>query len=50
MGALVLYVTDNTNVEVWVLKRRPRNRRARYLLRLIKRLTHFAASQLRRWA
>ncbi|CAE7230388.1 GLT8D1, partial [Symbiodinium necroappetens] len=37
-GELVLYVTDNMNVRTWLRKRRPRNRTASLLVRLIQRL------------
>ena len=37
-GELVLYVTDNMNVRTWLHKRRPRNRAASLLVRLVQRL------------
>ena len=37
-GRLILYVTDNSNVEAWLRKRTSRNRAARFLLRLLQRL------------
>ena len=37
-GELVLYVTDNMNVRTWLHKRRPCNRTASLLVRLIQRL------------
>ena len=35
-GRLVLYVTDSTNAEGWLLKRVAKNRLARYGLRLLQ--------------
>ena len=37
-GELVLYVTDNFNVRSWLHKRRPSNRIASLLVRLVQRL------------
>ena len=37
-GRLVLYVTDNTNAELWLRKRTAKNRLARYGLRLLQLL------------
>ena len=37
-GRLVLYVTDNDNVRIWILHRHARNRMARHLLRLLRYL------------
>ncbi|CAE7227233.1 unnamed protein product, partial [Symbiodinium sp. CCMP2456] len=37
-GELVLYVTDNANVRSWLFKRRPSNRTAGLLIRLVQRL------------
>ncbi|CAE7220056.1 LCP2 [Symbiodinium sp. CCMP2456] len=37
-GELVLYVTDNANVRSWLFKRRPSNRIAGLLIRLVQRL------------
>ncbi|OLQ00334.1 hypothetical protein AK812_SmicGene17028 [Symbiodinium microadriaticum] len=38
MGDLILYVTDNANVRSWLRKRRPGNRIASLLVRLVRRL------------
>ncbi len=37
-GELILYVTDNMNVQAWLKTRRPRSKLARHLLRLVGRL------------
>ena len=37
-GRLVLYITDNTNAEIWLRKRVAKNRTARYGLRLLQML------------
>ena len=38
LAFVVLYVTDNMNVRTWLHKRRPRNRAASLLVRLVQRL------------
>ena len=51
-GKLVLYVTDNTNAERWLLKRVARNRLARLGLRLLQSLEawhHFQVTSAGVW-
>ena len=47
-GRLVVYVSDNTNVEVWLNKRTARSRLTRYALRVLQRVE--ALHHFRVWA